>query len=205
MINAPSLIPAQRVLRRKRRARSRLWAAALGALAIAGAAGSVGARAWLLDRDGVSSSELQAAETRLADLTTQRSTLLQEWSANAATLRAVRAASDHPDWSILLAFVAKLGADRVTLDLFSLEPASGAEGFDIRVEGVGRTQQDVARFVLGLETAGVFSSTRLERSGAEEARDGVPFSVVCLIRPEPPGGAAAPTTPPTAPKGAANG
>jgi len=180
MIRAVSLMPAPIVLRRKRDARVRAWAAvciAAGALGLLIAAGT---RQLLAGPGAVSAAQLQSAESSLNELVQQREKMRGEAVAAAATLAAVRAAADHPDWSLLLAFLSDACGDRVTLSEFTLEPADDDTGFDITIAGSGRTQQDVARFILTLERSGVFSSTRLVGTGASNGR--VTFNTTCAIR-----------------------
>lgn len=190
MIRAPSLVPAPRVFLRKKKRRVRGWGAALALLVLTGSAGTALARVWISDPNAASNDDIADAERLLDELAAQRDTLRIRAAAAAATLRAARAASDHPDWSILLAYISDLCGERITLNSFTLEPVPDSDGFDIRIRGSGRSQQDVAVFVLGLEDAGVFSSTRLEQSGGQITDAGVPFTVVCLIRTARPAGGA---------------
>ena len=216
MILAATLIPRPRVVRLERIKRIRGWAGVVALTASLGVAGSLAGRSWISDSGGVSMSALLAAEQRFNDLTNQRDALNARAASQAATLRAATAVSGHADWSILLAYIAKLGAGRITLDHLTLEPvvpagkpggsgdaggaggAGGAEpagapeggqtdrgetGYNLRIRGVGRSQQDVASFVLGLDRSGVFASTRLEKSGGKRSDSGVAFSVACEIRP----------------------
>lgn len=183
MIRAPSLIPAPRVKRLQRRGRVRLWsracigAALLVGLIIPGVRLTAG-------EGGLSPEAITDAENRLSDLIAQRDALRVVHASSASTLRAAKAASDHPDWSILIAHIADLAADSVTLASLTLEPDDADKGFDLRVRGDGASQQDVARFVLGLEQTGIFTSTRIENSGGVLGGGRVPFSVLCLIRPD---------------------
>ncbi len=184
MILAPTLIPKPRVIHHERIRRIRKWSGVAVLTALLGGAGSFAARSWVTETGGITIQTLMAAELRVNDLTHQRDMLAAEADSQAATLRAATAISAHADWSILLAYIAKLGANRITLEKFSLEPAEGTEGYDVHISGLGRSQQDIAAFVLGLDRSGVFASTRLEKSGGGERESGVPFSVGCEIRPE---------------------
>lgn len=201
MILAATLIPRPRVVRLERIKRIRFWVGVVVLTASLGIAGTLAGRSWVSDSGGVSTSSLLAAQQRLNDLTSQRDALNARAASQAATLRAATAVSGHADWSILLAYIAKLGAGRITLDHMTLEPVSNSDGenpagapevekpaqhmerYDLRIHGVGNSQQDVAAFVLGLDRSGVFTSTRLEKSGGERADAGVAFSVACEIRP----------------------
>jgi hypothetical protein len=183
MIRAPSLMPAPRVRRLKRRGRLRLWSRACITAALAVGLIVPGVR--LTAGEGaVSSDAIADAELRLSDLIAQRDALRVVHAGSASTLRAAKAAADHPDWSILIAHIADLAGESITLAALTLEPEAGDKGFDLRVRGDGATQQDVARFVLGLEQTGIFASTRIENSGGVLGGGRVPFSVLCLIRPD---------------------
>lgn len=189
MIRAPSLMPGPRVRRLKRKGRLRLWSRACVGAALAVGLIIPGVRLAAGD-GGVSPDAVGDAELRLSDLMAQRDALRVVHASSASTLRAAKAASDHPDWSILIAHIADLAGESVTLASLTLEPDAADQGFDLRVRGDGATQQDVARFVLGLEQTGIFASTRIESSGGVLGGGRVPFSVLCLIRPDeaPPGG-----------------
>jgi Tfp pilus assembly protein PilN len=186
MIRAPSLIPAPRVIGRKKSRRIRAWVACVGLTAALGAGGTVLARASISDPNAASESDLETARARLDELTAERDALRARLADAAATLRAARVAGDHPDWSILLAYVADLCGERIQLSTFALTPRTEADGFNVRIEGAAPSQQATARFVIGLEESGVFSGVRIERSGGLENAAGVPFSVVGVIRTGPP-------------------
>lgn len=188
MIRAPSLVPAPRVFLRKKRRRLHGWGAVLALLVLVGSTGAALARVWVSDPNAATNEDIADAERLLEELAAQRDALRIRAAGAAATLRAARAAADHPDWSILLAYISDLCGDRITLSSFSLDPETDGDGFDIRIQGNGRTQQDVAVFVLGLEDAKVFSTTRLEQSGGRATEAGIPFTVVCLIRTTRPAG-----------------
>ena len=204
MILAPSLIPRPRVIHHARIRRIRGWAGVIVLTGLLGVAGSIAGRSWVAGSGWPSAQSVLAAEQKLRDLTNKRDALNARAASQAATLRAATAISSHADWSILLAYIAKLGAERISLDRFSLRPvpaardtentgnatdtvstggADEAGGYDVHIEGRGRSQQDIAAFVLGLDRSGVFASTRLEKSGGTATGDGVPFSILCRIRP----------------------
>lgn len=187
MIVAPSLIPAPRLVRRKVRLRVRGWTGVVVLAGLLGGAGVAAVSRWTQDPQAASPLHLAQAEQRLASQTAKRDALRAEAASAAATLHAVLAATSHADWSILLAYIAKLCGEDITLGNLVLEPEPGESGFDLRIEGEGRSQKSIAAFVLGLERSGVFSETRLENSGGARAGSGIPFSVTCLIRPDSPG------------------
>lgn len=183
MIRAVSLIPAPLVRQRRKDRRVRAWAVACAGAVAVGIAAPALVRAAVIDPHAPSAADLASASAALADLNGQRETLRARALGAAATLRAVRVASDHPDWSILLAFISDRCGDRVSLSSFTLEPDAGGAGFDVRLEGAGLTQPDVAGLMLALEQSGVFASTRLNGAGATEEGGPVRFSATCLIRP----------------------
>ncbi len=205
MILAPSLIPKPRVIHHERIRRTRGWAGVVVLAGLLGVVGSIAGRSWVANSGGTSVQSVLAAEQKLNDLTNMRDALNAQAAAQSATLRAATAISSHADWSILLAYIAKLGAERITLEQLSLRPMPPAppvqgqsaententennkerlEGYDLHIEGFGRSQQDIAAFVLGLDRSGVFASTKLEKSGGAASGKGVPFSILCQIRPK---------------------
>lgn len=199
MIEAASLIPLPRLRRQTRLRRRRLWIRAVVLTALAGAAASFAARSLAVDPGAATPEMIAEARQRLDDRTAQRDALRTNAAAVAATYHAVSYASDHPDWSILLAYVAQLCGDQIALTSLVLEPMKDAPGaFTVNITGIGRTQTGIAAFVLALENSGVFTSTRLDGSGGRFDAGGTPFSVTCLInpngvKPDAPKGDAKPT------------
>lgn len=184
MIDAVSLIPAPTIRRRRKEHHAKLWTVVCLCVGLLGVAVTAGVRAFAVSPDAVTNDEVAQARAALNTLVVRKEEMLAEAAAAEKTHRAALRAANHPDWSILLAFVSDLCADRVMLTSFTLDPTENDTGFDIGIVGVGRTQNDVANFVLGLEGSGVFQTTRLNGAGGAST-EGVMFSATCLIRTTP--------------------
>lgn len=184
MIGAVSLIPSPTLRRRRKEQHAKLWTAVCLCVGLLGGTITAGARALALSPGASTSADVAQAQAALDALVVRKNEMYADADAADKTRRAARRAANHPDWSILLAFVSDLCADRISLSLFSLEPADDGSGFDVRIEGIGQSQPDVAGFVLGLERSGVFRTTRLNGAGRANS-EGVAFSATCLIRPNP--------------------
>jgi hypothetical protein len=114
------------------------------------------------------------------------------------TLKANRAVGNQPDWSLLLALLARNLGDQVVLSQCELKPdvpgeaavgAAGASdqprpargGFILKLAGYGETQPDVSRFVLNLERAGLFDQVRLVRTSSRAflSASAIAFELEC--------------------------
>ena len=104
------------------------------------------------------------------------------------TLAANRAVTRQPDWSVLMAFLAKTLGDDVVLRSCRLEPMGEGEnekkekesprrdGFVLRIAGLGRSQAAVSQFVLRLEQAELFDRVTLVHTAREPFLTGEAFA-----------------------------
>lgn len=118
-----NLIPRDRLTRKRRRARLRMWIALCSAYALILTAGlSLACMVWGSD-DAALGGELQAVVGEVED--SQRSIdELRGWLSEAqAALDASDAMANHPDWSALLIILARQLGDDVVLDNCLLTPS----------------------------------------------------------------------------------
>jgi hypothetical protein len=207
-----NLIPARRILARQRRGHLRAcvalcstWAvvvagacaAGQGLLPLARPANAAG----LAERLDRAAREIQTNEQAVA-------ATKGELSAVQATLRATKGIAGQPDWSTLLALIARTTGDDVMLRWFDLQPAAapaaaaapavkpGAKpgqprpaasprspGYLLNLSGLAQSQPAVTQFVLRLERSGLFSRVTLLDTSREAFRDAdaTSFRVECVI------------------------
>lgn len=129
---------------------------------------------------------------------------LREKSASVqASLTTARSIADHPDWSVLLSLIATIRGDDIEIDRVALgprkvdakpdsksAPAKTTKGVWVRVSGLGKDHQAIARFALRLEGAGLFERVALAdaRKSTAEPEGLVGFEIEAQID-EPSGGA----------------
>ncbi len=111
-----------------------------------------------------------------------------------------QAVGDHPDWSRLLALVARARGEKVVLARIAVEPASAAPAeraqartsdanarpaYELSLAGTGASQAAVSEYVLTLERLGLFESVTLVETRARATADGVQgvveFSLRCRL------------------------
>ena len=169
MNDAMSFTPAPRRRRRIASQRRVLWTGINLATALAGAIGALGACFTLLSDGSATAEALQAARARLDEVIAEQQAIGSELEKVEARLGAYERATVHPDWSILLAYISRVGAGTITLDGFVLEPVDGEserhKAYTVGLNGRTSSQNSVTEFVLALEQSKVFSSTELIRSG----------------------------------------
>lgn len=114
------------------------------------------------DQTGLMGSALAASRTELADLNRRL----------AITTEVAR----QPDWSIVLAMIAKKGADIVKLDSCQLLPGiagpGGAIEYRFTILAACRTQSELTRFVQDLEATRIFSRIKVVETRAVMDPDG---------------------------------
>lgn len=201
MINA-NLIPAGRRKAKRRRARLRIW---IGACIAYGTvllvAYTLCDATWGTD-DRTLDEELERTAAVIvqsnSDILALRGTLDQARLA----LEANRSAGNQPDWSALLALLARSLDDELVLSQCRLiseqvaargpakAPPNASLGkptrFTLRISGFGRSQAAVSRFVLRLERADLFSKVSLISTGRESFLTGkaIAFLVECSLQDE---------------------
>lgn len=207
---AVDLIPAPRRAQRKRRTRVRVWAAAVGAYGVVlGGLLAATATAWETD-DRTPAEQLahmeKENELRRRDTARLASVIVERQRELAANL----AVENQPDWSILLALLAKAMGQDAALRNAQLSqevvtqaesagavPAASGAGaasqkgasassprtFVLRLTGLARSQQAVSSVVQSLESSGVFSTVELQeaRREAADGSDAVAFTIFCRL------------------------
>lgn len=191
-MNGVNLIPAHRVLARRRRARVHAWTIGVGAYAVSLAAVyAVMAMTW-----GGSTAEWQARlaslDAQLARDTEDLKTRQKELSEKNAARQANSAVGEQPDWSMLLGLIARTVRDDVVLESTSLRPADTAakpaKPVTVALSGLGRTHASVSDFVLRLEGTKVFSRVALleTRRTATARAEAISFRVEAALAEEAP-------------------
>jgi len=192
-----NFIPARRLAARSRRRRRNRWAVTMSvyALMLVGVYG--GAYALWGGGHVALADEERRTTLRIEQSKRDIHTLQEELTAGEATLKANRALTDQPDWSILLALVARDLNDEVVLTRCELKggasaaptataatpmpttasapaavPAASPEGarpevFVLDVTGYGKTMMAVSQFVLAMERTGLFDEVRLVKTNRE--------------------------------------
>jgi hypothetical protein len=196
-----NLIPAPRRDAKRRRRQRRACTAVCGAYAIV-LAGAVGFTQLGWRTGGHSLGErLSATDAAIQRLEHQTAEARSELSAARATVEANRIVAEQPDWSILLALLAKTTGKDVVLKTITIAPpttlatpaSNAANGgavaskstpeFALEVSGVGRTPLAVSQHVLRLEQTGLFSKVALLDTGREAFlnENSVAFRLQCTF------------------------
>ena len=104
-----------------------------------------------------------------------------------------RAVGKQPDWSVPLALMAGKLGEEVVLERCELGPRKDAEGqeedsadtgrYVFRVNGLGKSQTAVSRFVLRLEQIDLFDRVRLIKTNRQPflSDKAVEFQLECLL------------------------
>jgi len=189
------LIPAPIRMARRRAARVRSWTSICGAyLCILLCA--YGAVATAVDSDPSGLSERLAARVKENEKQQAQVKDIASKLQNARrVLDANHAVGDQPDWSILLAMVARMTQEQVVLRSFQVAPRSpavpetkpAAEGetdsgrFLLKIKAFARSQDEVMAFVARLEREGLFENVALLESKREPfgSAEAVGFSLDC--------------------------
>ncbi len=201
-----NLIPAERIARKRRHKRLRVWtgiccAYALALLAAVGA----GYSAWGAN-DPRSGDQLKAAEEKTGNSDSTIRELQQTLIEAKASLRVSKAISNRPDWSSLLVLIAEELENKIVLDccklveLDNIPPRNETEPgnlsgpstdnkslrqkqFKLILTGLGRTQTDVSQFILRLEQVEVFDEVKLTQSVRQAFLTGevISFRIECGI------------------------
>ncbi|MCU0914909.1 MAG: PilN domain-containing protein [Planctomycetes bacterium] len=199
-----NLIPMARLAGRRRRGRLYFWAALCGTYALLVA---VGASTFHVARAGQGRREAQQVETIDRQIEQETRALqglrrqLQETTTALETTQAIR---DQPDWSKLLVGLSAQVDDEIVLSrchfatftadqkAVTVETGGSLSNLPLgtfltecrhglTLNGYGKSQEAVARFVLRLEGCGVFDRVRLVNSSRQSFLNGeaVAFSVEC--------------------------
>ncbi len=216
-MNGVNLMPEPRLRAAALRRRLRRWIAGVAAYAVLMAV--VCFASWT-HAEAASDDvrfEIARATQRLIDAERRAQTNNQQAEQLERALAATRAVGEHPDWSLLLRLLAEHRGDDLVLrsieitvaptasaasasvasgpDADKAPPGStGDEAYDIRVTGVGLTQQRVLGYAGELQqwgreasstAPGVFTSVDVKRTYSEEfaGRQCVGFEIECRLAP----------------------
>ncbi len=186
-IDGVNLVPMERRLARRRRARTRLWVgvgATYGSLWVGAAVAAIvvfttdnrSLRADLSD----GAREVDKSQVTVSGL---RADLVEA----TAALEASQAVGRQPDWSVLLALLADSLGEAVVLRRCKLTPMGGHDGagevIKLEVGGLAQSQQAVAQVILRLEQTPLFRSVKLIDTRREPFRDthAVAFRAECIL------------------------
>ena len=189
-----NLIPSPKRLAAQRRRRTRCWVATCAVYILTIAA------VYLSCRIRWGGSDLRADEmTRISaekdGFSRRRTAVKGAVAALRAKIDANNAVGQQPDWSILLALLARNMGSEVVLKHCGLDldlkgrPVDDSDQtgrrrqFVLEVRGIGRTQTSVSAFVLRLEKAGLFDRVKLIRTSREDFMSGkaVAFQLACTL------------------------
>ena len=202
-MNDVNLIPADRLARKRRMARLRIWAVICGIHLTTLVVALLSAHAiWGGDDDGMT-EELKSAVQQIERYNVSVVELRKELAKARTALEMNRAITSQPGWSKLLILLADQLGDEVVLNNCQLvvlntdgtghlqeSLSSSAAGMPpagrrhkLKLSGLGRRQSSVSQFVLRLEKIGLFGSVRLINSYRQPFlnEQAVAFSVECSI------------------------
>lgn len=193
---APSvnLIPAPKVLVAQRRRHTKQWIAACIAYVGMLCAVYVGCRIrW--GGDNLQGGELAQISASITEHNRKIAAVKNASVALRAKIDANNAVGKQPDWSILLALLAKNLGDDVVLKHCELDLGTGASAsaggaggdrrkkFVLKISGMGRTQTAVSTFILRLEKTGLFREVKRTKTSLESFMTGraVAFELACTL------------------------
>jgi len=192
-----NLIPAHRREKRHRIRRVRTWAAVLAAYGTLLIGAYVACFAFSQDDSGAILKEMRETTERLRAAGEQMHELRTSMAEASRQLATARALAQNPDWSLLLAMIARNLADKVVLDRCSLAPVDvGVEEvppakdgeviyqrYLLELSGFAQSQMSVSQFVLRLEHSRLFESVRLIKTRKRDFMDGqaVSFRLECAL------------------------
>lgn len=201
-----NLIPASRLMGKRRKARFWVWVTVCGVYGSLVAAGAVTFQVAQAGESRSQSQRLERADLQIKTQTQSLALLRRQLAETGMALETTKAVRDQPDWSKLLAGLAVQLGDEIVLSrcqlttstadnkLVSLEGGgtvpSGPLGafltgcrYTLLLNGFGKSQESVSRFVLRLEGSGVFDLVRLVNSSRQTFLKGeaVAFVAECQL------------------------
>ncbi|MEM7754990.1 MAG: hypothetical protein AAF297_05075 [Planctomycetota bacterium] len=191
MTERPDLSPFSRRAARRFSRRLRRWSIGVAGYTTVVFAGGGVASAMLAPPDaadgawGSTVERIESARVRVAELSADLAVL-------DTALRAERAASGRPDWSLLFRFIAEQTAGLATLDELTVARHPDAlqnEAYIVSLRGRASGTAAAARVALALESSGVF--TRVDQSASSarrgDANASTPFEIRAVLgEPAPP-------------------
>ncbi len=201
-------MPAWRIERRSRLNRMRTWATVLGIYGVLLGGAYAACLAFGADDGKVVLEQMRQSTARFGKAGKEIRGLRASLTEASRRIAASRALAQNPDWSLLLAMVARDLSDDVVLERCSLAPvdagaeekpsappsgAARAEALGARevlyqrylldLSGFAQTQTGVSQFVLRLENSRLFESVRLIKTQKRQFMDGqaVSFRIECAL------------------------
>jgi hypothetical protein len=203
-----NLIPAWRLLKRSRLNRVRTWATVLGIYGSLLGATYVACLVFGADDGQAVLEQMRHSTERFRKAGKEIHTLRASLTEASRQIAAAHSLAQNPDWSLLLAMVARELSDDVVLDRCSLAPvdtgadekpsaapagtarteAHGAgevlyQRYLLDLSGFAQTQTGVSQFVLRLEKTRLFESVRLVKTQKRQFMDSqaVSFRIECAL------------------------
>jgi len=192
-----NLIPAHRREKRSRIRRVRSWVTALGAYGVLLICAYAACFAFGQDESGTIFKEMRETTDRFRASAEQIHILRDSVAESSQQLAAARVLAQNPDWSLLLAMVARNLTKEVVLDRCSLAPVDAGidanppgedetviyQRYLLDLSGFGQSQTSVSQFVLRLEQSHLFESVRLIKTQTRDFMDGqaVSFRLECTL------------------------
>lgn len=205
-MNDVNLIPAERLIAKRHKARTSLWAAVCGTYVVLLVVGSLAGHVLCPGQDRDLAEQLTAAEKQIQENNDAVAELRKTLAATTAALETTRAIHDQPDWSRLLTGLSHELGEELILNRCQLvglredgkpltEPWTEAllakplgslvtkHRYQLVLQGFGQSQESVSRFALGLEGIGLFEQVRLINSSRQAFLNGqaVAFTVECCF------------------------
>jgi len=199
-----NLIPAERLNRKRRRARLYTWTVVCGAYTILLVGGSLTLRVLHATEDRSITGQLATVTQEVEQDNQTMLKLRRELAEATSALETARAIHAQPDWSKLLMGLADQLGEEIVIsrcrlvtvadgDKVITEPWSESSRVKplstlltecrhrLTLTGYGKTQESVSRFVLRLEGVGAFDLVRLASSSRQSFLDGeaAAFTVEC--------------------------
>ena len=204
-----NLIPAWRLQKQSRLNRVRAWATVLGIYGALLGAAYVACLAFGDDDGKAVLEQMRHSTERFRKAGKEIHTLRASLTEASRQIAAAHSLAQNPDWSLLLAMVARELSDDVVLDRCSLAPvdtgadekpsAAGPAGaaraealgagevlyqrYLLDLSGFAQTQTGVSQFVLRLESSRLFESVRLVKTQKRQFMDSqaVSFRIECAL------------------------
>jgi hypothetical protein len=202
-----NLIPAPRRDAKRRRRHRNVCALACGTYALALGCALGVAHLMFAGAAARLDEELHATDAAIERTQQQVDDCRDELIAARATIEANRTVAEQPDWSVLLALLAKCTGDDVVLRSVIITPPAAPTGaaaaaaqaaakagtpapappavpeFLLEVHGIGRSQLAVQQHVLRVEQTGLFAKVALLDTGREPylEQDAIAFRLQCTF------------------------
>jgi len=194
-----NLIPPDRLAGKTIRGHLRIWSA-VGTVYLLVLVAALGAcyAAWGRNDNVGLAKQLASTQLQIDETAAAMSEMTAQLSKAKEALATVETVADQPDWSILLALLAKQTGKDVVLQACQVAPEKGPSGigdpsgenstsegatYRLALVGFGQTQQAVSRFLLELDRVEVFDEVRLVKSNRQPFLEGqaVAFRIECNL------------------------